>query len=416
MPSPGVLAALTGAGEAMIDSGYPVPVVRSALEDIARANDAPDAEIVVFPTALLVTLSSETSTLTRVVSAGGESYLLYQVEAVDRAVEDARRGRTPASVLLGQLARIRGLPRPYTGLQRVVAYGLLTLGIAVLLDASWAGLAVAAVLGIGVGSLLLLAERVTASFQVLVTVGVAFGVATVVFLLARSGIDLGALPVVIAPLIILLPGGLLTTGVIELSTGHIMAGAARLAAGGMRLVLLAVGIVAAAALVGIPELQLTASEDPLGPFAPWIAVAVFGIGIAVHQCAGPKSIIWILIVLYVAYSTQVISNIFFGGVLSALLGAVAMTPVAVLASRQRSGPPAIVTFLPAFWLLVPGALGLVGVTTLFDGDSAGLATLATTIATMVAIALGVLVGLALTFRARPALFPASSTDQSRADR
>ncbi len=50
--------------------------------------------------------------------------------------------------------------------------------------------------------------------------------------------------------------------------------------------------------------------------------------------------------------------------------------------------------MPAFWLLVPGALGLVGVTTILDGDTYGLRTLTTTTTTMVAIALGVLVGLA----------------------
>jgi uncharacterized membrane protein YjjB (DUF3815 family) len=72
-----------------------------------------------------------------------------------------------------------------------------------------------------------------------------------------------------------------------------------------------------------------------------------------------------------------------------------MTPVATIVARQRSGPPAMVSFTPAFWLLVPGALGLVGVTTLLDGDSSGVQTLMTTASTMVAIALGVLVGWAL---------------------
>ncbi len=46
-------------------------------------------------------------------------------------------------------------------------------------------------------------------------------------------------------------------------------------------------------------------------------------------------------------------------------------------------------------MLVPDALGLVGVTTLLDGDSSGFTTLTTTAETMVAIALGVLLGLML---------------------
>ncbi len=58
------------------------------------------------------------------------------------------------------------------------------------------------------------------------------------------------------------------------------------------------------------------------------------------------------------------------------------------------GPPAIVSFLPAFWLLVPGSLGLLGVTKYFGEDRVyGAASLISAGATMVAIALGVLLGL-----------------------
>ena len=56
--------------------------------------------------------------------------------------------------------------------------------------------------------------------------------------------------------------------------------------------------------------------------------------------------------------------------------------------------------MPAFWLLVPGALGLVGVTTILDGDTYGLRTLTTTTTTMVATALGVRVGLAFSTAGR----------------
>lgn len=391
-----LLGALTTVGETMIDSGYPVTMVKAALEDLALVNDAPDAEVVVFPTALLVSVPDGAKTLTKVVSAGSASYLLHQVDAVDRVIEEGRRSPSSARWVRAQLAQAVASPAPFTPLQRVAAYALASVGISVLLGASWAGVAVSAALGLAVGAALLSSERVPSSYRVLVTVLAALGVSMVVFLLARTSVDPGVLPSLVAPLVILLPGGLLTTAVIELATGHIMAGAARLAAGAMRLVLLAVGILGAAALVGVPELEFTGADEPLGPIAPWIAVAVFGFGIAVHQCARPQSIAWIILVLYVAYGAQVLGNIFFGGVLSALVGAAAMTPVAVFVARQRSGPPAIVSFLPAFWLLVPGALGLVGVTAILDGDSSGLNTLSTTIATMVAIALGVLIGLAAT--------------------
>ena len=77
-----------------------------------------------------------------------------------------------------------------------------------------------------------------------------------------------------------------------------------------------------------------------------------------------------------------------------------MTPVAVVVSRHATGPAAAVSFLPAFWLLVPGALGLVGVASILDGAGDGGSTMVTTLSTMVAIALGILAGSAVSTRDR----------------
>jgi uncharacterized membrane protein YjjB (DUF3815 family) len=73
-----------------------------------------------------------------------------------------------------------------------------------------------------------------------------------------------------------------------------------------------------------------------------------------------------------------------------------MSPVAAYISLRRSGPPMQVSFLPAFWLLVPGALGLVGLTQLLGANRVdSLASLVSTGTTMIGISFGVLIGLAL---------------------
>jgi len=396
-PAPVVLDAMAALGTAMIDSGYPVGLVRSALDDMAKVSGLASAEAVVFPTSILVSSGDAGSVQTRAVTAGDRSALLYQVDAVDRIAGVARTRANSAAWVTRQLARVDVLPPPFTRLQRIGAYALLSAALSVLLGSSWPGVIVAAALGVGVGALLLATAPLEAAYQALIVVAVSLGVATTVLAVAHL-FDAGVLPAIVAPLIMLLPGGLLTTGVIELATGQIMSGAARLAAGAMRLLLLATGIVAAAALLGVPA--FTTTQWPIGPVAPWIAVAVFGVGIGVYQCAKPSSIAWILLVLYVAYGAQVIGDFLFDGVLSALVGAAAMTPVAVVVARQRTGPPALVSFLPAFWLLVPGALGLIGVANALEGDSSGANTIITTIATMVSIALGVLLGLVASGSAR----------------
>jgi uncharacterized membrane protein YjjP (DUF1212 family) len=393
VPAPVVVDSMAVLGTAMIDSGYPVGNIHEALKDLAGASGRPAVQAVVFPTSILVSSADEQGVQTRAVSAGDASYLLYQVDRVDRIVGVARTRPGAAAWVRREIERIDGLPEPFSRPLRIAAYGVLSAAISVLLGASWAGVLLAGILGLAVGAVLLLTENLSTSSQALVIVVVALGVALVVLLVAHS-VDPGVLPAMVAPLVILLPGGLLTIAVIELATGQIMSGAARAAAGAMRLLLLATGIVAASALVGIPARDVVAG-NPLGPLAPWIAVALFGIAITVYQCARPASIGWIMVVLFVAYGAQVIGDVLFDGVLSALVGAAAMTPVAVVVARQRSGPPALVSFLPAFWLLVPGALGLVGVAGVLEGDLDATSTIITTVATMIAIALGVLLGLAI---------------------
>jgi uncharacterized membrane protein YjjB (DUF3815 family) len=101
-------------------------------------------------------------------------------------------------------------------------------------------------------------------------------------------------------------------------------------------------------------------------------------------------------VLVAAWLGQVIGDRLFGGATSGFFGALAMTPLALALATIPGGPPSQVTFLPAFWLLVPGALGLAGVTKVIgDPASAGLGDLVEPLGSIVAIALGVLCGVTL---------------------
>ena len=113
----------------------------------------------------------------------------------------------------------------------MIGYAFLSAALSVLLGASWTGVSLAAALGLVTGAALLLSERVPRRYGALITVAIAFLVAVVVFLLLRAGWGSGILAALLAPLVVLLPGALLTTAVLELSTGHMISGAGRAAAG-----------------------------------------------------------------------------------------------------------------------------------------------------------------------------------------
>ncbi|WP_345800317.1 threonine/serine exporter family protein [Microbacterium sp. AZCO] len=400
----GAVVSAEAVGSAMIQAGFTVETVQDVLSDIAHVNGVPESDVLVFPNAVLMSARDGTRRETGAVAGADGQLLLSQIDEVQRTADAARTGVLDPHSTAERIRRIRLIEPAYGPVLRVVGYGFLSGALSVLLGASWLGVSLSVALGLVVGAGLLLSERVPRRYGALITVALAFLVAAVVLLLVRMGWGSGILAALLAPLVVLLPGALLTTAVLELSMGHMISGAGRAAAGGMQLILLGAGIVTAGAIVGVPDFDFSKQPDLLGPVAPWIAVAVFGVAICVHRSAPRKSIPWILFVLYVAYAAQVLGDLLVGGVLSAFVGALVVTPVTALVARQPSGPAALVSFTPAFALLVPGAIGLVSVADVLGGDSAGTASLVTTLATMVAIALGVLAGSSLSNRMRrPAL-------------
>ena len=101
--------------------------------------------------------------------------------------------------------------------------------------------------------------------------------------------------------------------------------------------------------------------------------------------------------MYVAWVGEQVGNLLLGGYLGGFAGAATMTVAAFWLDRLPSAPPFQVLFLPAFWLLVPGVLAVVGLAELVGNEEAvALFDLGRVTFTILSVALGVLVGVALT--------------------
>jgi uncharacterized membrane protein YjjB (DUF3815 family) len=223
-------------------------------------------------------------------------------------------------------------------------------------------------------------------------------VSALTFVAVKYDIADPGLRTLIAPLTTFLPGGVLTTATVELASGEMVAGASRLVFGALQLLLLAFGIVAGSEIAGLPRADAVhdTPTNLLGWWAPWLGVLVYGVGAAAYFSAPRGALRWLLLVLFAAWVGQRAGSMLVGANVSGFVGALVMTPVALAVARLPGGPPSQVTFLPAFWLLVPGAIGLIGVTEVVgDPGSAGLQNLVQPVAAIVAIALGVLCGTAL---------------------
>jgi uncharacterized membrane protein YjjP (DUF1212 family) len=380
-------------GGSMVAAGDSIDSVHRTLTTIADAYDQHDFEFFVLPTGLFVESGAAETARVHLSAEKHRTRLRFdQIASLYELVHRAEAGAVDPLDGLRELHDIARSPQPHRAIVRVLGHGVLTAGLALLLQPTLGGLAAAFVLGLLVG--LLKVPRL-ATLDLIFPVVASFVVASIVFAISYwSGFGDNPLRVLIAPLVTFLPGGVLTTATVELAAGEMVAGASRLVTGIVQLLLLAFGIVAAASLVGIGDGALI--DDPisgLGWWAPWVGVCLIAVGDVWHFSAPRRSALWILLVLAVAYAGQTVGAALFGAQLSGFFGALAMAPLVLWIDSRPNGPPSMVTFLPAFWLLVPGALGLIGVTQLAsDASDLGYEDLGTTVTSIVAIALGVLIG------------------------
>ena len=378
-------------GAAMNSAGEPVYSVQDRLRRVTAAYGAKSARISAFPTFMMVSMGrGEPATLELTAPLTGPPRL-DQIAALERLVTSAEHAEIHPADGLHELDEITAMSPRFGPLQSILGYSVLTLGICLILHPALRDVVAAAAFGALVGALRSMA-RGRPALQVLMPVIAAFAVSALSAAEVRAGWDNAGLRAMVASLVVFLPGAALTTAVLELAAGQMVSGASRLVSGVLQLALLAFGIVAGIEAVGVNTEKVFSSTAPLlGPWAPWLGVLIYASGLMVANSAPPRSFPTLLAVLYAAWVGQVIGNELFGGYVSALVGAAVMTPVAYWVSRLPSAMPQYASFLPGFWLLVPGALGLIGLTELASGAARTQDAVATVVS-IFAVAIGVLCG------------------------
>ena len=293
---------------------------------------------------------------------------LDQISALYEIVKRAEAGTVTPEDGLGELRAVAAMKPRFGPAVTILGHALMTVALCLLLKPTLADLAATAAFGVLVGAIALM-SRGRHTLNVLTPIAAAVIVSALTFLAIKHGVaDLG-LPVLIAPLVTFLPGAALTTATVELASGEMIARSSRLVFGGLQLLLLAFGIIAGAEIVG--PIRADALNDSrvsscsAGGRHGW-ACWSSAVATALYFSAPRGATRWLLLVLLVAWVGQLAGDRLIGATASGFCGALAMTPVALAVARSPGRPPSQVTFLPAFWMLVPGALGLIGVTELVE--------------------------------------------------
>jgi uncharacterized membrane protein YjjP (DUF1212 family) len=383
-------------GQAYLACGEQTAKVELLLRRTASAYGVRKSRVVAFPTAIFISLQNGLEDRVTLAEGPTRTLRLDQMADVYALGDAAQRGEVAPHQGLEQLSATLAKTARFGLPGIIVGHIILTVGLATVLMPAWTNLAAAAVFGAIVGGLKAL-NRDRPVLSVPLPVVAAALVSALVFLAVKQGLPLDPQFALVPPLVVFLPGAMLTLGMVELAYGDMVSGSSRLITGLVQLVLLTFGLAAGAALVGVsPGSLLDATSQHDAPaWAPWAGVLVFAVGVYLHFSAPRNSFLWMLLVLLLALGAQRLGAILFGNEISGFFGTLVATPLGYLIQLRFRGPPAMVTILPSFWLLVPGALGLLSVTRMLSDRAAGFEGLFTAVFAFVSLALGTLMGASL---------------------
>ncbi len=274
----------------------------------------------------------------------------------------------------------------------VVAFGVASAAVAAILHTGWVEVAVAFLNGLLIGALALLPAR-WPSFANAFEAVAAF-VSTLTSILVASFImPLELRPVVIASIIVLVPGMTLTTAVRELSSQHLVSGSARMMGAMATLLKLLFGSVAAlqgCALVHlVPPLANTAA---IPIWAEWVAIFAGAMSFAVLFKTPLRFAPLVVAAPLLGYVCTQMGGSHVSPVFGTFLGALVVGAASNLFARYANRPGALIRE-PGIILLVPGSVGFRSLSYVLERNvQLGVDTAITMTALLIAIVAGLFFG------------------------
>lgn len=397
-PADEIAAMLRSLGIAMLEVGHPTNLVGARLARIATAYTTSPVRLAVLPATIIVKVDD--AHVTEVDESTRATVRLDQASRIADIATRAAVGAIAPRDAVAEVEAVRELPQRFGPMVTICGYVLATVGFGMMLNPAWAALPAYAVLGAVVGLVFVAARR----FPPLVPIQAVVASLLVTVLAIWFAVDTaneGLLRMIAPPLIAVLPGFALTTGAIELASGHIVSGSARVINGIAQLLLLSAGV-----LVGMRVSSATNPTEPAATMGAWsfyAGVLVMAVGLYWYLSAPRGSLIWLILGLGVALVGQRVGALFLEQSMAGGLGAMVAVLFAIFASGFRGAPPPMVMMLTVFWGLVPGALSFIRFTERATSGVVSLHTAQNTGATVFAIALGMLIGWSLVRMVAPRL-------------
>lgn len=250
--------------------------------------------------------------------------------------------------------------------------------------------AVAALIGLMVGSLATALETRPATARFFEALAAA--IAAFVAAAAAARAETSFFIVTVSALIVLMPGLTLTTAVAELAMRHLASGSSRLAGALLVFMSMAVGF-ALGSRCGELVFGVLPPHYPL-PQPTWselLALLISATSLMILFRAQPSDLPLFLGAATLALIGSRVGASVLGAQLGALVGAVLVGIAGNLFARWRNRPSALVQ-LPGLMVLVPGSLGFRSVAALLEQDTlAGVQSAFTVVLVAISLAMGLLI-------------------------
>lgn len=353
------------------------------------------------PTGIILSFStpqnSDGAEITRVLRLSPGDIDLRAMAMVDDIAERVMAGTLEVEAGLQALTVLDRPPTRRRLAATVLAFGLASGSVAALLRTSVADVLASALIGLLIGLIAVPAAkrpRLNEASEALAAMIATF----VASAIAAFLVPLSLQTVVIASLIVLMPGLMLTTAVAELSSGNWASGTARFAGASVVLLKLTFGTIAATQLVHAigwqPRLATGAS---LAPYWEWLGLLVGSGAFALLFGAARRDVPVVMAGAWIGYGLTRIggeylglaSGHFAGGVFFAGLGVAAISNAYGRIFRR----PGALLRVSGIILLVPGSVGFRSLTSVLERDVAlGLDTAVAVLAALTALVAGLLFG------------------------
>ena len=317
---------------------------------------------------------------------------LRKLCAADAIAEDVLAGRTDLVAGSAALAALDRKPDRRARVLEAISYGLAAASVTGLLRSGWADIAAAAAIGTVIGILHVLGTR-RPRLQEAEDAIAALIATLLVAAIAAFVLPLNTRTVLIASIIVLMPGLTLTNAVAELTSQHLVSGTARFAGAMTTLLKLAFGAIAAAQLVKLLGWHLHEAANVLSPvWVEWLALLIASYAFAVLFRADRRDYPLVMASVWLGYGVTRLTGNALGNDVGVFLGSIAVTAASNAYARWMNRPGALVR-VPGIILLVPGSVGFRSLSFVLERDiMLGIHTGVAVLTVLVALVAGVLFG------------------------